>query len=391
MRGRLTLLAMGLALSCSGSENAPPSDAGASDATTPDAGGDTTTPVSDGAADATTDGGGDAAPDAPPGACVPNPPTFTKYAGNPVLPVGAPNAWDSEEVEGPFVVAGDAGDFMMWYEGQRDGGIPLDHIGIARQAALDAGWIKDPGNPTFAGSGNSGAWDTFGPAEPGFAFDNGKWWMWYASAAADGIIRIGLASSTSGGAPWSLENDAGAVLAPSVPSGAWNSGGMSGPRVIKEGGVYKMWMHGYDKPFDQGAQTTIGYATSSDGVHWTPYAQNPVVKVGNSGDPDQLGLLTPWVMHEGAVYHMFYTCIGPDSPPKNWTMSICYACSNDGVQWTRYSGNPIVKPGAAGAWDGDRLGTTAVVHDAGGWKLWYAGSATRPATPDAQVGLATAP
>ena len=53
----------------------------------------------------------------------------------------------------------------------------------------------------------------------------------------------------------------------------------------------------------------IGYASSSDGTTWTKYASNPVMKTDQSGDWDNLGVMTPSVIKNGSTYQMWYTGI----------------------------------------------------------------------------------
>ena len=44
--------------------------------------------------------------------------------------------------------------------------------------------------------------------------------------------------------------------------------------ILREEDIYKMWYTGYDG--SENATKYLGYATSDDGYHWTPYPENPI-------------------------------------------------------------------------------------------------------------------
>jgi sucrose-6-phosphate hydrolase SacC (GH32 family) len=54
------------------------------------------------------------------------------------------------------------------------------------------------------------------------------------------------------------------------------------------------------------------------------------------------------------------------------------ATSTDGINWTRYSGNPILQPGSSGAWDEKQVLDPSLVIDLDAppeerYKMWYNG------------------
>ena len=55
----------------------------------------------------------------------------------------------------------------------------------------------------------------------------------------------------------------------------------------------------------QNGPSQIGFATSSDGVNWNPYPQNPVVTYG-SGDWDAGGVNYPMIVKVGDMYYVYY-------------------------------------------------------------------------------------
>jgi len=111
------------------------------------------------------------------------------------------------------------------------------------------------------------------------------------------------------------------------------------PDIIYENGIFKMW-------------TTVGdsirYFTSSDGTTWAGGAIVLSAQAGTWEDDGgsfegyTTGLSDPRVIENvspGWQYTMYYTG-GPD-PNTATTGGMGVAFSNDGVNWTRYSGNPV--------------------------------------------------
>ena len=108
------------------------------------------------------------------------------------------------------------------------------------------------------------------------------------SGLADGVDRgadtaspvysshLALNGSTgSGETEWS-KHEANPVLT-SNKSGVWDLE-MGTPCVLFDGVEYKMWYTGAD-----GVYSSIGYATSPDGVTWTKYHGNPVLTATGRG------------------------------------------------------------------------------------------------------------
>jgi predicted GH43/DUF377 family glycosyl hydrolase len=81
---------------------------------------------------------------------------------------------------------------------------------------------------------------------------------------------------------------------------------------------------------------------------------------------------------------------GEDS---NQADRIGLATSNDGMSWTKYSGNPVLDLGSVGGWDGDSIADASVIKENGQYKMWYTGVqyGATPADDVFQVGYATSP
>src|SRR5262249_7561676 len=117
-----------------------------------------------------------------------------------------------------------------------------------------------------------------------------------------------------------------------------------GPRaMLREApNVWKMWY----EAVPSGNKSFTAYATSTDGVAWSKYAGNPVMSPsepweGGADNPE--GEASPvTVLKEKGKYILYYHGV------QGTTRRIGRAESSDGVTWTKYPGNPILSPGAAG-------------------------------------------
>jgi predicted GH43/DUF377 family glycosyl hydrolase len=142
--------------------------------------------------------------------------------------------------------------------------------------------------------------------------------------------------------------------------GDWDGRAVRKPVVIKEGTEYKMWYEG----FDYWDVPRVGLATSSDGIIWTKYANNPVMESGPAEWEDASLEISPFVMDQGGQYKMWYE--GSDGTVRQ----LGYATSPDGISWTKDENNPVLAAGP-GAYDQQAAGHGAVLYEDSTYKLWY--------------------
>ena len=332
------------------------------------------------------DGGGNDS--APPGSK-----GWTMDPGNPVLPLPITFDWDSFGIDYPSVVHPAPATYLMWYEGYRElfvGGDPVPVSPSSKDAVIVGPiliraiglasssdglvWTRSGTTPVLSGA--AGAWDNGGVGTPCLlphASTDRMWYTGWGSAAP----AIGLATFDSTSMTW--KNSAAPVLSPDV-SPAWDSVGVLSPCVVYDGASYRMW---YAAAADEaGAGLGIGIATSPDGVTWTKSPQNPVLLPGSPGAPDHDGVGSAWVLQDGKSFRMWYA---------GWNAGIatlCYASSADGLQWTKYSGNPVLGNGPSGTWDSRGVFTPSVLLEGGTFRMWMAG---RNDGNQPQIGYATNP
>lgn len=137
--------------------------------------------------------------------------------------------------------------------------------------------------------------------------------------------------------------------------GTWDDVKTWSPDVLYYDGQYHMYYAG-----DDGNEYRIGHATSKDGILWTKDPNNPIIQ-GNSSKWYGTHIYAPRVLKVGSEFHMYF---------YSWARAVGHATSPDGVNWA-IADNPVLTPGAYGAWD-DRLVQVAdVIHDGSEFKMWY--------------------
>jgi predicted GH43/DUF377 family glycosyl hydrolase len=183
--------------------------------------------------------------------------------------------------------------------------------------------------------------------------------LWY-TGQAQGHSEIGSATSPDG-IHWTRL--ASPVLSPEQP---WEKVAVMCPDVLWDEAAqeYKMWYSGGD----QYEPDAIGSATSSDGVHWTRSAANPVFAADPSRAWEQYKVTACQVVPRDGWYYLFYIGFRDIDHAQ-----IGMAKSRDGLtDWVRYAGNPIVSPTPDG-WDADACYKPWAMFDGKRWLLWYNG------------------
>jgi predicted GH43/DUF377 family glycosyl hydrolase len=153
--------------------------------------------------------------------------------------------------------------------------------------------------------------------------------MWYTGYAEDGSAPVIYLATSADGVNWVRGNSGNPVL--QGTAGAFDADGVYGADVVYDPtdvlAPYKMWYSGR-----HGAFGGIGYATSLDGLTWTPYGGAtplPVLDHGVPGSADSFSAADPSVLKDGSTWKMWYT--GDDSNKKR----IAYATSVDGMTWAK--------------------------------------------------------
>jgi len=227
-----------------------------------------------------------------------NPTKILSLSKEPVLSLGNIGSFDDNGVMGSCIVNKD-GTKYLYYIGWNVGTtIPFRwSIGLA---------ISKDGGKTFRKYSNGpildrNPIDPYLVSSPTVIFDEGKWKMWYISALRwemhEGKLRapyhIKYAESNDG-INWDRQ---GIVAIDFKYPGEFAIGRAS---VIKEDNLYKMW---YSYSIDR---YRIGYAESSDGMHWERKDEQAGIDVSESGWDSEMIEHTNVFVHDGKKY-MLYT------------------------------------------------------------------------------------
>ena len=287
------------------------------------------------------------------GAAAPSPTKWSRYESNPVLSPGSGGVWDSD---GSWMYTGSVmkdGDELRLYYAGYDGA----HQKIGLATSTDGkSWTKYASNPIL-GLGASGAWDDVHVAGPYVMKDGSTYKMWFHGY--DGSHwNTGYATSSDGKAWTKYASNPVLKLG---ANGDWDDNHAALPCVLKDGGGYRMWYNGEDHTHNR-----IGYAVSADGISWTKSGANPVLNLGDSGDWDDYGVTSPCVLNVSGTFRMFFSGYSG----ANW--NIGYATSDDGVSWTKYAGNPILKNTGNG-WEAHDVMIPVVYYNSTGYYMWYTG------------------
>lgn len=278
---------------------------------------------------------------------------WTKYVFNPVMSPGLPGTFS--EMGFPFIYVMHENDTMhMWYSSSDQ-----YHNRIGYAWSTDGININFTDAPLFEQSGVPGTFDEQGVSGASVLHVNDLWYMWYngnnVQPYLDGNIQTGLATSTDG-KNWTRHSDQ-PVFAIGT-TGSWDDRWAYCNTVLYEDTIFKMWYSGHNEN-----KQNVGYATSYDGITWTKYAGNPILKPTISNF-----LHNARVIRYNGKYHMWFNA---------WVGSkerLYYTTSDDGIVWsTDYiEALPLGDPGA---FDADWVWHPSVlIDDSGLLKMWYTGA-----------------
>jgi len=291
--------------------------------------------------------------------------TWQRHAGNPVL---SPKAdWEAGgNINNTVVKVGN--EYKHWFTGIGS------RFRIGTATSTDGiNWQKSNANPVLD-VGAAGQFDSEHVYNPMVVYHDSLYWMWYAGSNGTNW-QIGLATSKDG-VQWKKHPD-NPVLKIGA-AGKWDDKHLTAPFVMRDGGVFKMWYRGESAQFPGKGST--GYAESPDGINWERYSANPVFAPAASGWDSRSLTIYPIVKRDGK-YEGWYG--GSDGS----TSQIGYATSSDGINWQRYPNNPVLSPTRTNSWDGEQISSPFVLFETTVYKMWYSGYGSS----GWRIGYATSP
>ncbi len=285
--------------------------------------------------------------------------SWQRHAGGPVVPVWAGNINDPSSYkytyEPSVLYDSTASMYKMWFVYQAYGfGVSWS---IGHAVSYDGvNWFVYSKNPVL-GVGHPGAFDRDGVVAPCVIRVANTYIMYYQGYyGSPAVWQVGVATSTDG-TSWT-KYSGNPVL--TVRLGTFESVAVGASKVVFDESQYLMFYSGFN-----GTVYEIGLATSTDGFAWTRNLQNPVLRRGVIGSWDQASVTTNAIFVKQGIYYLFYGG-GPFAP-------IGYATSTNGVEWTKYIGNPVFSAGSPGSWDASRVEYGTMVLQGNVLKYWYSG------------------
>lgn len=165
------------------------------------------------------------------------------------------------------------------------------------------------------------------------------------------------------------------VLSPSQTLFNWDAFATADAFVMNDDDTLKMW-YAATGWVNSVMHVRIGYAWSLNGINWNQYSGNPVLDV----DPDTArfdsdGIETPTVIKDlSAPANQRYKLWYAGRKSKNPTVldhKLGYAYSPDGINWTKYPGNPVLVPGNNSSWYNTFLSSPSVIKEGTVYKMWF--------------------
>jgi predicted GH43/DUF377 family glycosyl hydrolase len=250
--------------------------------------------------------------------------SWTRYAHNPVFNGSRGEQWDSNDVFLPYVIFED-GVYKMWYTGDGYSSGNPEQIGYATSPD-GITWTRYSSNPVLGPSSMS--WDAFQVYGATVVHAGSSYIMYFHgqenSTPSQGMFlsEYGMAASEDG-IHWTQTRKA---IVPVIPTNGWDA-----KRIMQQLGSvsYSNGMfvavysgeNGSEENAGENNTGAIGVATSTDGVHWTPFGGNPIVTPsGNFSSWNWNGWGGDWspdMVAVGNHYYVYYTGEGVNSQDES--------------------------------------------------------------------------
>ena len=257
------------------------------------------------------------------------------------------------------------GDIYRAYFASRDEQ-DRSHVGFVECDIKSPGKILYLSNEPVLTPGALGHFDDHGVYPGSLVANGGGLWMYYIGWNPGKrkplfYSSIGLAVSRDMGRTFSRVS-----TAPIIGRSEFDPCLVTGPCVIKDGGLWRMWYVSGFKWEPQGdtlhSYYDVKYAESRDGITWN---REGVVCIGHK--PGERNISRPCVLKDGGVYRMWYS--------YNFGLGyrIGYAESADGYTWSRRDEEAGIDLSPEG-WDSEALAYPWVFRHEGTTYMLYNGN-----------------
>jgi serine/threonine protein kinase len=258
---------------------------------------------------------------------------WRRYKENPVIPPGKKGSFNEFQSGQPFLVH-DGTYFHMLFSGSIKKVEGLEYQ-IGYSCAVELDQLKKYGSEKMIL--DNGKIKIPGP----MLYMDGYYKMWYpvngdiyyaCTTAKDQSIRDMVMYSDS----------------PVLSKGnkdQWDQDAVITGSILYESGIYRMWYTG-----KSGKESKIGLSISLDGITWNKYKDNPVFD-----DMDVTLEMNPCVIQDSKGYKMYYTA----AKTGIGYYPVRMATSSDGINWEKYSNNPVFDTGSD-EWEKSKIFVTFV-------------------------------
>ena len=129
--------------------------------------------------------------------------------------------------------------------------------------------------------------------------------------------------------------------------------------------------------------TVLLFQDENNDMLFVRHSGKYILDTGPGDAWDSVHVSDPGVLFGANEYKMWYT--GDDGTHNR----IGYATSDEGVEWKKYPGNPVLDVGQPGEWDSVYVSMSCVISDGAGYKMWYTGIGEHKNFVPQRIGYAT--
>jgi predicted GH43/DUF377 family glycosyl hydrolase len=230
-------------------------------------------------------------------------------------------------------------------------------------------WVKYPSNPVMVKQ--NAITEFYAIGQPSVIMEDDTFKMWYVAAGIDYKGRVLYAWSIDG-TTWTKYGN-GAVIMDVDSAGSWDRGWLDTPEIVHGPNGYLLYFYGDTagggSPDPQvPTSCALGVATSPDGINWSRFSGNPILTKGDTNSWENFWIESPAVLWDTATnqYMMWYSGVG-----KNWIIQTGLATSPDGLNWTKFPGNPVITNGVPQSYDDMWVAVPSVIKRNNQFEIWY--------------------
>jgi beta-1,2-mannosidase len=192
---------------------------------------------------------------------------------------------------------------------------------------------------------------------------------WFSALLLLTLVALAIIGQTPPRGDW-RRISAAPIISPRGE--AFESAGVFNPAVVKEGNKFIMLYRAQDKS----GTSRLGYATSSDGIHFIR-RKNPVLEPATESERDG-GLEDPRLVKISDTYYLTYTGYNKKDA------QLCLATSRDLIHWERQG---VILPAYKGRWNVGWTKAGAIISQKINGKYWMYFMADADKRPN-QMGVA---